>query len=162
MNMMNGGGFNMMNSMNMMNMMNMMNNNMTNSGQNIPKPNPGQNNPMTNSNNQPEETIKRGDKTMNIDAYPGQQKFNRINILMAASSGLKILMPTPCNTPIREHIRKYLEKVGLHENILSQNILIFLINAAKIDYNSYAPIQSVCKGNPAVVTVVDLKYVIAA
>ena len=45
---------------------------------------------------------------MNVEAYPGQQQSNRINIVMAASSGLKMVMPTPNNTPIRDHIRKYL------------------------------------------------------
>ena len=111
---------------------------------------------------EPVDAIQRQEKTMNVEAYPGQQRSDRINIVMAASSGLKLVMPTPSNTPIREHIRKYLEKVNLGENILTQNVLIFLINAAKIDVNSFNPIKSICKGNSVVITVIDVKNVIAA
>ena len=49
---------------------------------------------------------------MNVEAYPGQQQSNRINIVMvmALSSGLKMVMPAPNNTPILDHIRNILKR----------------------------------------------------
>ena len=81
---------------------------------------------------------------------------------MAASTGLKMVMKSPRNTPIRDHIRKYLEKVNLGEEVLNQKVLIFLMNAIQIDVNSSAPISSICKGEQNTITVVDIKNLIAA
>ena len=52
--------------------------------------------------------------------------------------------------------------MNLGENILTQNILIFFINAAKIDVNSYDPIKTICKGNSVVITIIDAQNVFAA
>ena len=162
-NMMNVGGVNMMNNMNMMNMMNnMMNgminiiNNMANSGNNI--------NMNNNNNNQaPDDLIKRGDRSEFVDPYPEQSNSDKINIVMAASTGLRMAMSTPKKTPIRVHIRKYLEKDHLGEWALSEKGgLIFLLNATKVNVNSDEPIDSICKGNAPIITVIDAKNLIAA
>ena len=50
--------------------------------------------------------------------------------------------------------------MNLGENILTQNHLIFLINAAKIDVNSYDPIKTICKGNSVVIIIKLNKYFI--
>ena len=158
-NMMNVGGVNMMNNMNMMNMMNnMMNgminiiNNMANSGNNI--------NMNNNSNNQaPDDLIKRGDRSEFVDPYPEQSNSDKINIVMAASTGLRMAMSTPKKTPIRVHIRKYLEKVHLGEWALSEKGgLIFLLNATKVNVNSDEPVDSICKGNAPIIIFINICY----
>ena len=178
MNMMNNNNMNNMNMMNM-NMMNLMNNNMNmmnmnpmnNSMNNMNNMN--MNNFMNNSQNnnvginfyqkspEPAELIQRGDKTKMVEAYPGLQKSNRLNVVMHASSGLRLVMSTPPETPIRVHIRKYLEKLGLGEGVLEKD-LVFLINANKLDVNSLARMDTICQGFQTVILVIDVKNVIAA
>ena len=167
-NMMNNNNMNMMNNnnMNMMNM-NLMNNSMNNMN------NMNMNNFMNNSQNnnvginfyqkstEPTELIQRGNKTKIVEAYPGLQKSDRLNVVMIASSGLRLVMSTPPETPIRVHIRKYLEKLGLGEGVLEKD-LVFLINATKIDVNSLDRIDTICHGIQTVITVIDVKNVIAA
>ena len=94
-----------------------------------------------------------------IDAYPGGNNAEKINIIFASSSGLRILMRTPPNTPIKNFIRKYLEKINLGEEVLNGG-LIFLINASQVDVNSDMPINSICVGFSNVITVIDILYVI--
>ena len=80
---------------------------------------------------------------------------------MCASTGLRIVMNTPPDTPIKTHIRNYLKKVNLLENVLNGG-LTFLMNATTIDVNSDEPISSICKGISNVITVIDIQNVIAA
>jgi hypothetical protein len=178
MNMMNNNNMNNMNMMNM-NMMNLMNNNMNMMNMNLMNNsmnnmnNMNMNNFMNNSQNnnvginfyqkstEPTELIQRGNKTKIVEAYPGLQKSDRLNVVMIASSGLRLVMSTPPETPIRVHIRKYLEKLGLGEGVLEKD-LVFLINATKIDVNSLDRIDTICHGIQTVITVIDVKNVIAA
>ena len=134
----------MNNNMNMMMpMMNNMNNNMN----------------ANNNNQQPQDLIKRVNASETYDLYPGLG--NKINVVMAASSGLRIVMPTPADVTIKQHIRNYLRKLNLGDGVLKGG-LIFLINAQTMDVNSNNPMSSVCKGNASVITVVDVQNVIAA
>ena len=163
MNMMNNNNMNMMNMMNM-NMMNLMNNNMNNMNMNNFMNNSQNNNGGINfyqKSPEPAELIQRGDKTKMVEAYPGLQKSNRLNVVMHASSGLRLVMSTPPETPIRVHIRKYLEKLGLGEGVLEKD-LVFLINANKLDVNSLARMDTICQGFQTVILVIDVKNVIAA
>ena len=142
---------NSMNNMNNMNMNNFMNNSQNNNGGiNFYQKSP-----------EPAELIQRGDKTKMVEAYPGLQKSNRLNVVMHASSGLRLVMSTPPETPIRVHIRKYLEKLGLGEGVLEKD-LVFLINANKLDVNSLARMDTICQGFQTVILVIDVKNVIAA
>ncbi len=168
MNLMNNNNMNMMNNNNMnmmnMNMMNLMNNNMNNMNMNNFMNNSQNNNGGINfyqKSPEPAELIQRGDKTKMVEAYPGLQKSNRLNVVMHASSGLRLVMSTPPETPIRVHIRKYLEKLGLGEGVLEKD-LVFLINANKLDVNSLARMDTICQGFQTVILVIDVKNVIAA
>ena len=147
---------NNMGMMSMMKMMNMMNNNMN---MMMPMMNNMNNNINVNNNQQPQDLIKRGNVSETYDLYPGQG--NKINVVMAASSGLRIVMPTPADVTIKQHIRNYLRKLNLGDGVLKGG-LIFLINAQTMDVNSNNPMSSVCKGNASVITVVDVQNVIAA
>ena len=163
MNMMNNNNMNNMNMMNM-NMMNLMNNNMNNMNMNNFMNNSQNNNGGINfyqKSTEPTELIQRGNKTKIVEAYPGLQKSDRLNVVMIASSGLRLVMSTPPETPIRVHIRKYLEKLGLGEGVLEKD-LVFLINANKIDINSSDRMDTICQGFQTVITVIDVKNVIAA
>ena len=153
-----------------MNMMNMMNNNNINHINNVIPITPIYNNNVNSNSNinnnnanlyQPKDLIQRGNQSITYDAYPGRSPSQRINVVMAASSGLRIVMNAPADTPIRDHIRKYLQKVNLGEGVLNGQ-LIFLINASTINVNSYDRLDSICVGNANVITVIDAQNVIAA
>ena len=106
----------------------------------------------------PKDVIPRINKVLNAD-YSGGAK-NTINIVMCASSGLIVTMPTPTNITIKQLIRNYLARLGLGEGVLVNGI-IFILNAEVIDVNDLRPVSSIFHNNAAV-TVVDVMGVIAA
>jgi hypothetical protein len=153
------------NNMNMINNnnMNMLNNNMNMMNMNMVENIIGNISNINSDNNyiRPKNLIPRVimENAIEIDAYPGGNNAEKINIIFASSSGLRILMRTPPNTPIKNFIRKYLEKINLGEEVLNGG-LIFLINASQVDVNSDMPINSICVGISNVITVIDIQYVI--
>ena len=160
MNMINNNNMNMLN--NNMNIMNI-NNNMNMMNMNMVENIIGNISNINSDNNYiwPKNLIPRVimENAIEIDAYPGGNNAEKINIIFASSSGLRILMRTPPNTPIKNFIRKYLEKINLGEEVLNGG-LIFLINASQVDVNSDMPINSICVGFSNVITVIDIQYVI--
>ena len=168
MNMMNNmNNMNMMNNMNNMNMMNNMNNmnnmNMMNNMNNM-------NNYMNNENNgkvmknrnsykrePPKELIPRIDRSLRADYYQNSEK--KINIVMAASSGLNVTMPTPINISIKQLLRNYIKKIGLGEDVLTKKGIIFLFNAHILYVYDERPISTIFKNN-ACITVVDAQGLI--
>ena len=61
--------------------------------------------------------------TINADFY--KNETGKLNIIMAASTGLVITMPTPPYISIKQLIRNYISKLGLGENVLDGS-LVFL------------------------------------
>ena len=169
MNMINNNNMNMLNNnmniMNINNNMNIMNinNNMNMMNMNMVENIIGNITNINSDNNyiRPKNLIPRVimENAIEIDAYPGGNNAEKINIIFASSSGLRILMRTPPNTPIKNFIRKYLEKINLGEEVLNGG-LIFLINASQVDVNSDMPINLICVGIANVITVIDIQYVI--
>ena len=179
MNMMNNmNNMNMMNNMNKMNMMNNMNNmNMMNNMNNMNNMNMmnninNMNNYMNNENNgnvmknrnsykrePPKELIPRIDRSLRADYYQNSEK--KINIVMAASSGLNVTMPTPINISIKQLLRNYIKKLGLGEDVLTKKRIIFLFNATILSDEDNRPVSAFFKNN-AYITVVDSEGVIGA
>ena len=98
-----------------------------------------------------------------VDLYPENKNSDKINIVMKQSTGLKMIMSTPGDIPIKDIIRKYLEKIQVQEQILYDELgLIFLFQGMKLDINSDKPISSVCKGNINEITVIYGRSLIGA
>ena len=105
----------------------------------------------------PPEVIPRSDQSISADFY--QNIKNKMNLIMSASSGLTLIMPTHPNTPIKVFLRNYIKKLGLGEGVLGHNI-IFLFNSEIIDINDDKPV-SFFQDN-ASITVIDVDNVIGA
>ena len=161
MNMNNMNMMNMMNNMNNMNMMNNMNNmnmmNMFNMMKMFMNYMLMYNSMKSNNNKRPKEIIPRTDKTLRADYYPISEK--KINIVMAASSGLTVTMPTPINISIKQLLRNYIKKLGLGEDVLTKKGIIFLFNAHILYVYDERPISTIFK-NDACITVVDAQGLI--
>ena len=107
---------------------------------------------------QPQGTLPNYKDTINADFYKNEK--GKLNIIMAASTGFVITMPTPPYISIKQLIRNYISKLGLGENVLDGS-LVFLFNAAILNVNDETPVSSVFKNNTAI-TVLDVKELIAA
>ena len=160
MNMINNNNMNMLN--NNMNIMNI-NNNMNMMNMNMAENIIGNISNINSDNNyiRPKNLIPRVNmkNPIDINAYPGGNNAEKLNVVFSSSTGLKILMRTPPYTPIKNFIRKYLEIINLGEEVLNGGIM-FLYNASQIDVNSDMPIDSFCVGKTNVITVIDIQYVI--
>ena len=105
----------------------------------------------------PPEVIPRVEQSISADFY--QNITNKMNLIMNASSGLTLIMPTPHNTPIKTFLRNYIKKLGLGEGVLGSSI-IFLFNAEIIDVNDDKPVSFF--PDNASITVIDVGNVIGA
>ena len=107
---------------------------------------------------EPDSVIPRMSKVLSADFFKGIN--DKINVVMSASSGLIVTMPTPPNVSIQQLLRNYISKLGLPENVLG-NAIIFILNAEVLQINDQRPIGALIKNN-ATITVVDVQGVIAA
>ena len=177
---------NMFNNMNMNNMVNSMSNlnnpmsnNMNNSNQNIQMSlsqggnisnNNNTNNTTNNNTNnndndtntsgqrQPKETIPRSDKVIQDNGNFSPNEIVK-NVSFDASSGLRVVIKAGVSTTIKDLILKYVNKIGLGENVIDKEI-IFLFNGAKIDTKSTDNIGRF--PDFASVTVIDQNNIIGA
>ena len=108
----------------------------------------------------PKEIIPRMDKSLIVDYYIKINKNDKINIIMAATSGFTIVLPTQVNISVKQLIRNYINKLGLGEGVLKDKI-VFLFNANLIDINDNKQVNKVFKHNSRI-TVIDVYGVIAA
>ena len=106
----------------------------------------------------PEDLIPRSKKNESVDFYKNEQF--KLNIIMTASSGLIISLPTPPYVTISQLLKNYVKKIGLGEHVLKKD-LTFLFNAELIKYNDNRPISAIFQDNMNV-TVVDAKGIIGA
>ena len=84
-----------------------------------------------------------------------------INIFFEASTGSRAVINVSENTPIKEVLEKYAEKINLHKNYLG-NKVIFLLFGKKIDPSSTAPIKSINIKNGNSISVFDQQNVLGA
>ena len=84
------------------------------------------------------------------------------SILLAASSGLKILIKISKNKTLKDLFKNYAAKIGIGENVLGTKIY-FLFNAETLEVNSNKKIKEVFgEKNLYTITVVDQNNVIGA
>ena len=148
------------NNMNQQNFINMNNNNQKINqmmGQNGFNINSGQ---MNVGGNAPPEIIPRLNKTMSEDFFKNDNNRGKINVVLNASSGLAVVLPSPPNITVKKLIRNYLKKLGLREGVLNGGI-IFIYNAEVVNVNDERPLSSFFR-DQAVIIVVDVQGVIAA
>ena len=171
MNMMNMPNMNMMNmpNMNMMNMPNMNMNNMNQNNNNIsPLMNmfmmPAVNNINNIDNriggNVPKDLIPRSDKFSKADFYNNINEKEKLNILIQASTGMTVLLPSPPYISIAQLFKNYVKKIHLPETVLEKSIT-FIFEANVVNPFDPNPIYSKFKDNSRI-TVIDTQNVISA
>ena len=171
MNMMNNPNMNMMNmpNMNMMNMPNMNMNNMNQNNNNIsPLMNmfmmPAVNNINNIDNriggNVPKDLIPRSDKFRKADFYNNINEKEKLNIVIQASTGMTVLLPSPPYISIAQLFKNYVKKIHLPETVLEKSIT-FIFEANVINPFDPNPICSKFKDNSLII-VIDTQNVISA
>ena len=152
----NNGFVNPMFNMQFANMQNnMANNNMAFANQN-PNPNP---NPTSQEDDGKSGKLPRGNY-VNGDVTPAQGE-DIINIAFDASTGVKTIVSVKNTTPLKEILKKYMEKIGLPENLIGTEIF-FLFNGQKVDTNSEETPKQLKYKNMVAFTVFDQGNVIGA
>ena len=132
---------------------NMANNNMAFANQN---PNP---NPTSQEDDGKSGKLPRGNY-VNGDVTPAQGE-DIINIAFDASTGVKTIVSVKNTTPLKEILKKYMEKIGLPENLIGTEIF-FLFNGQKVDTNSEETPKQLKYKNMVAFTVFDQGNVIGA
>ena len=147
-------------------MVNMQNPNMQNNMvyNNIAVPNqiPNQNinpNPTSQGDGEKSGKLPRGNY-VNGDVTPVQGE-DMINIAFDASTGVKTIVTVKKSTPLKEILKKYMDKIGLPHNLIGTEIF-FLFNGSKVDVNSEATPKELKYQNMVAFTVFDQGNVIGA
>ena len=84
-----------------------------------------------------------------------------INVTLAATSGLKVVIPAQKSMSLSQLFKIYVKKVGVPESVIGTKI-VFLFNAEKLDHNSQQPITNFFKAFNANITVLDQANIIGA
>ena len=109
--------------------MNASGNNMNISGNNI----------MVNSGNNLKELLPREDKVIeeNVPNYKGGRN---INIILQASTGLRVMISTSEYTTIEELLKIYVNRVNLPEFVINEQI-VFIFNGEKLVSTPYVTVR---------------------
>ena len=142
------------------NFMNNNNNNFMNNNMNNNFNNNNNNRTNNNQNEAPKENLPRVEKFLQFNDYPNLNEWEKINIHLHASSGLKIMLSVPKYMPVKDMFLLYTKKIGISDKLLGKEI-IFLFNANTIDIHCTSPISEIIP-NLGVVTVIDRNNVIGA
>ena len=81
------------------------------------------------------------------------------NLVVEASTGLKLMIKAPVNTTIKDFLKMYVKKIGLNESIIDKGI-VFLFAGKRMDSQSMQTIQSFQEF--AIITAFDQNNVIGA
>ena len=84
-----------------------------------------------------------------------------INVTLAATSGLKVVIPAQKSMSLSQLFKIYVKKVGVPESVIGTKI-VFLFNAEKLDHTSQQPITNFFKAFNANITVLDQANIIGA
>ena len=136
------------------------NNNTNNTTNNTTNNNTNNNDNDTNTSGQrqPKQTIPRSDKVIQDNGNFSPNEIVK-NVSFDASSGLRVVIKAGVSPTIKDLILKYVNKIGLGENVIDKEI-IFLFNGAKIDTKSTDNIGRF--PDFASVTVIDQNSIIGA
>ena len=122
----------------------------------IPNPNP---NPTSQQDAEKSGKLPRGNY-VNGDLTPVQGE-DMINIAFDASTGVKTIVTVKKTTPLKEILKKYMDRIGLPQNLIGTEIF-FLFNGSKVDTNSEATPKELKYQNMVAFTVFDQGNVIGA
>ena len=116
-----------------------------------------------NYNEPPKEILPRGDKDDLIKVeYPNNNNNMVKNIILIASTGVKVSIKIPFNKKVYELFRMYVRKLGIGEGVLGTQIY-FVYDARHLDVNDQRLIKDVFKSNEHnTVIVIDQNNVIGA
>ena len=108
----------------------------------------------------PKDLIPRTDKFRKADFYKGINQKEKLNIVIQASTGMTVLLPSPPYISIAQLFKNYVKKIGLPETVLEKSItFIFEANVVNPSYPS--PISSKFK-DKSLIIVIDSQNIISA
>ena len=108
----------------------------------------------------PKELIPRGNVFKKADYYKGLKYSDKINIVIQASSGMSVSLPSPPNISIAQLIQNYLKKINLPQDVLNKDIT-FIFEANVLNPFDLNPIFTKFKDN-SLILVIDTQNIISA
>ena len=108
----------------------------------------------------PKDLIPRTDKFRKADFYKGINQKEKLNIVIQASTGMTVLLPSPPYISIAQLFKNYVKKIGLPETVLEKSIT-FIFEANVVDPFDPSPISSKFKDNSLII-VIDSQNIISA
>ena len=104
--------------------------------------------------------IPRIDKFRKADFYKGINQKEKLNIVIQASTGMTVLLPSPPYISIAQLFKNYVKKIGLPETVLEKSIT-FIFEANVVNPFDPSPISSKFKDNSCII-VIDSQNIISA
>ena len=108
----------------------------------------------------PKELIRRSNETLKSDNYKNINFNEKLNIVIQASSGMRVLLPSPKYITIAELIQNYLHKINLPETVLKKDIT-FIFDANVLNPYDLTQIGNKFKDN-SLILVIDVQNIISA
>ena len=124
--------------------------------------------PVNNINNignivresEPKDLIPRSKETKTVDVYRDIKKLNKLNIVIQASSGMTVMLPSPPDISIAELFKNYINKINLPSSVLDKDITFIYKTNALNPYDKN-PVNSLFNDN-SLVLAIDSQNIIAA
>ena len=130
------------------------------SSPNVPVTNTNNNENNTNYGEPPESILSRDTKLIGDPNAPTGNGM--INVFFEASTGSKAVLNLNEDTPIKEALEKYAEKVKLNKQYLTNKKILFLFCSKQIDPTSTNSLKSIKIINQCTINVFDQANVLGA
>ena len=108
----------------------------------------------------PKDLIPRSNKTLKADNYKNFNSNEKINIIIQASSGMHVILPSPKYITIAELFKNYLKKINLPETVLNKDIT-FIFEANVLNPFDQTQIGNKFRDN-SLILVIDVQNIISA
>ena len=108
----------------------------------------------------PKDLIPRSNKTLKADNYKNFNSNEKINIIIQASSGMHVILPSPKYITIAELFKNYLKKINLPETVLDKDIT-FIFEANVLNPFDQTLIGTKFRDN-SLILVIDVQNIISA
>ena len=108
----------------------------------------------------PKDLIPRSNKTLKADNYKNFNSNEKINIIIQASSGMHVILPSPKYITIAELFQNYLKKINLPETVLNKDIT-FIFEANVLNPFDQTLIGTKFRDN-SLILVIDVQNIISA
>ena len=107
----------------------------------------------------PIDLIPRSNKFSIADFYKGFNYGQKINIIIQASSGMSVSLPSPPSISVAQLIKNYLKKLNLPETVLKKDIA-FIFQANVLNPYDQNPISTIFRDNSLII-VIDAQNIIS-